>query len=267
MAKHKALILAAGLLFWSGTASAGALRDFCPDRPGLDTPPCTIDAGHAAIEVGLADWTLDRGAGARQDAFTFGDTLLRYGVTGTLEVQLGWQALGYMRQRAAGGAITHDSGIGDITVALRQNLKNPDGSGFSLAIMPFATLPTGDAAFGASDWTAGIILPVSYELPHEFQLAVTGEVDDAADEAGHGHHLAYRGVAGLAAPIAGNLSGTLEFALTRDEEPGQRTTELLAGLSLAWDAKKSLQFDAGANLGLNHRAPDLELYLGVAKRF
>jgi hypothetical protein len=29
----------------------------------------------------------------------------------------------------------------------------------------------------------------------------------------------------------------------------------------------SVQLDAGANFGLNHKTPDVELYAGVSKRF
>ena len=36
------------LLCASAAARAEDLRDFCVDRPGLDTPACTIDRGHAA---------------------------------------------------------------------------------------------------------------------------------------------------------------------------------------------------------------------------
>jgi hypothetical protein len=52
----------------------------------------------------------------------------------------------------------------------------------------------------------------------------------------------------------------------RDEDPSGHKTEWLAGLSAAWMAKDDLQLDAGANLGL-HGAPDVQLYLGVSRRF
>jgi len=31
----------------TAAALAGELRDFCPNRPGLGTPSCIIDKGHA----------------------------------------------------------------------------------------------------------------------------------------------------------------------------------------------------------------------------
>jgi hypothetical protein len=260
-------LLLSPMLGWYSAAAAQDLRDFCPDRPGLGTPACTIDRGHAAIELGVADWTLDRRAGTRADTFVFGDLLIRYGLTDSLEAQLSWQGAGYVRARDATGGVSKQTGTGDIRLALRQNLANPDGSGFSLAVMPFVTLPTGGSAIGAGDWTAGLLLPISYPLAKDVLIAFTGEIDDAADEQGGGHHLAYSGIMGVDVPLTHSLTSTIELTAARDEEAGQRSTQMLAGLSLAWMKGKSLQFDAGTNLGLNKDAPDVEVYAGVARRF
>lgn len=247
--------------------AAAELRDFCADRPGLGTPACTIDRGHLALEIGAVDWTMSRQAGVRQDRFGAAETLVRYGVSDSLEVQLGWQGAGYVRERAIGRPASHRAGIGDITVAIRRNLRNPDGAGLSVALMPFVTLPTGRSPIGATGWTAGMIVPISYELSHTIQLAFTAEADNAADEQGSGHHLAYGGIAGLGASLGEDLSATIELAMERDEEPGEAATALLSGVALAWTVGEAVQLDGGANIGLNAGSPDLELYIGVAKRF
>ena len=264
MTRH--LIIGLFLLSATAPASAEAPRDFCPDRPGLGTPACTIDAHHVAVEVGLADWTLERSDGSRTDTLVAGDLLLRYGLSDSLEVQLGWPALGVVRHRSPNGAVDHTSGTGDLRVALRQNLRNPDGSDLSLAVMPFVTLPIGGAEIGESDWTAGVVLPVSYELSDSVQIAVTGEIDAAADQADGGHHLAYTGIFGLDAALGKYLSVAFELAAERDEEQ-DGSSALLTGLSIAWLANPDVQLDAGANVGLAGEAPDLELYVGLARRF
>jgi hypothetical protein len=250
-----------------GAASAQDLREFCPDRPGLGTPACTIDKGHLAVELGLLDWTRDREAGSRTDTIVAGDLLVRYGLSDRIEAQVGWQAVGHLRERDPSGSVDRATGTGDVRLALRGNLLNPDGSLLSVAVMPFVTLPTGGDAIGAGDWTAGVLLPVSFALPNDVQLAFTGEIDAAADETGGGHHLAYGGIVGIDTPLGHDVSATVELAAKRDDERGQRRSELLSGLSLGWSASDSLQLDAGANVGLNGPAPDLELYVGIARRF
>ncbi|MET1112976.1 MAG: transporter, partial [Allosphingosinicella sp.] len=196
-----------------------------------------------------------------------GQLLVRIGLTGSLEAQLGWTAFGHVRTRdRSTGSVDRDSGIGDLTFALRQNLANPDGSGFSLAVMPYATLPTGGAAIGAGEWSAGFVAPLSYDLGGGVQLGLTGQIEAAADEDREGRHLAYGGVAGLSVPLSDALGATFEIAATRDEDPSGHATEWLAGLSAGWMAGDDLQLDAGANIGL-HGAPDVQLYLGVSRRF
>jgi hypothetical protein len=257
--------LALGLA--AASAQGEELRDFCPDRPGLGTPACTIDKGHFDVELGIADWTIDRTPDSRTDMVEAGQLLVRIGLTDSLEAQLGWTAFGHVRVRdRSTGSVDRDSGIGDVTLALRQNLANPDGSGFSLAVMPFAALPTGGSAIGAGEWSAGLIVPLSYDLGKDVQIGVTGQVEAAADEDRDGRHLAYGGVVGLSVPLSDTLGATFEIAATRDEDPSGHSTEWLAGLSAGWMANDDLQLDAGVNLGL-HGGPDVQLYLGVSRRF
>jgi len=249
-------------------ASAADLRDYCPDRPGIGTPSCIIDRGHASVELGIADWTLYRSPDERDSSLVLGEGLLRYGLTDTTEVQLGWT--GYGRDddhdRLSGTRdIRH--GSGDVMIAMRQNLRNPDGSGFSVSLMPFATLPVGRQPIGAGDWGAGLRAPVSYALDDRLSLEWVPEADAAVDEDGHGRHLAYGAVGGLALKMSEAITTTAELQLLRDDDPAGHRTQRLAGLSLAWQPRGDLQIDVGANGGLDRDTPDVELYFGVARRF
>lgn len=253
---------------FSATASAEVRRDFCPDRPGLGTPPCTIDPGHFALETGIIQWTLDKQDGERTDSFTFGDELLRYGLGSSTELQVGWQAYGIQRMRNADGTVAHSGGTGDVRVALRQNLRHPDGSGFSIAVMPTVTLPAGGDPLGAGTWAAGMLVPVSFKLSDSLNLTGTAEIDHAANANGTGHHLAYSGTAGLEVSPSKAVTIAAEIMAQRDEGSGGEGagTSELAGLSVAWMRSDSLQFDAGTNVGIYH-APDVDIYVGVARRF
>jgi hypothetical protein len=251
----------------AGTAMADqALRKLCTDRPGLGTPACTLDAGHVQIEIGLADWTLDRQAGTRSDEVDAGDTLVRIGIAAHAELQFGWTAFGWTRERA-GNVVDHASGTGDLFVAFRRNLLHPDGSGTTVALMPYATLPTGGHAIGAGDWSAGLEVPFGFDLSQAVSLEFAPRVEAAVDEDRHGRHLAYGSVAGIAADLGPRWNLTAELAATRDDDPAGHKTETLAGLSFGWTPGRNFQFDAGANLGLSHEAPDVELYAGIVRRF
>lgn len=244
------------------------LRDFCGDRPGLGTPACTVDAGHLQIEVGMGDWTLDRQAGSRTDTILAGDMMARFGIGDSTELRLGWIAYGHVRMRdRIGGTIDRASGTGDVTIGIKQNLMNPDGDGLSIALLPYATLPTGGHAIGAGDWGAGLVVPVNYALNDTLTLELTPEVDAAVDQDGDGRHLAYGSVIGVQGKLGEKASVAVELQAIRDRDPAQHATQALAGLSFAYQPQQQSQIDIGVNAGLNRNTPDAEVYFGVSRKF
>ena len=258
------------LALLAATASPAAadpvFRKLCTDRPGLGTPACTLDAGHVQFELGLADWTLDRQRGVRSDEVDAGDLLVRIGIADHAELQFGWTSFGWMRERA-GNLVDHASGTGDLYVAFRRNLLRPDGAGTTLAIMPYATLPTGGQAIGAGTWSAGLEVPFGFDLSDAVSLEFAPRIEAAADEDRRARHLSYGSVAGVAVDLSPVWNMTAELAATRDDDPSGHSTQELAGLSFGWTPGHNFQLDAGANVGLNHAAPDLEIYAGITRRF
>lgn len=266
-APFRPAMLAASLIIAAAPASASEGRDLCPDRPGLGTPACTVEPGRVVLELGLGDWTRDGDAARRTDTILSGDALLRVGLTPSLEAQIGWTALGMVRERdRASGAVSRVTQAGDVSLALRQNLRNPDGSGFSLAVMPYATLPVGGRVVGAGDWGVGLLVPLSVEAG-ALSISLAPHVDAAVDADGDGRHLAYGSVAGIGVGVSDAVSVAVELSLTRDRDPAGHATEALAGLSAGWQADADSQWDVGANIGLDRDSPDVQLYFGFARRF
>jgi hypothetical protein len=260
------MVLAIGGL--AAPAAAQELRPLCADRPGLETPACTVDAGHVQVELGLGDWIRDRQADTQTDTVLAGDILARIGLTDSLEARLGWTAYGHQRERdRATGAVDKAARTGDVTIGFKQNLRNPDGSGLSIALLPHASVPVGRSPIGAGDWSAGLIGAISYEFSDDIQIVASPEISASADEDGNGRHLAYGGEIGLSGNLSEAVTATIDLELIRDRDPGGYTTGSLAGLSLAWQPEKLLQFDVGSNLGLNHARADLEVYVGVTRKF
>lgn len=102
---------AALLALAAATPAAAQDREFCPERPGLETQACIVDRGRVTIESSLIDWTRDRQSDSVTDTILVGDTLVRVGVTDRLEVRAGWQPIGHER--------TRDAATGDIDRANR----------------------------------------------------------------------------------------------------------------------------------------------------
>src|SRR3569833_551762 len=256
------------LLMLIPAAAQAEDRAYCPTRPGLGTTPCTITPGRVSVETALTDWTLSQDATERDDTLLIGDTFVRVGLTDMIEAQVGWTPFGHVRTRdKLAGTIDRANRVGDVTLGLKANLRHPDGSGVSIAVQPFVTLPVGRAPLGAGDWGAGVVVPVTFDLSDTINFATTTEADAAVDGNGHGRHFAASETLGLGVKLGKALPASVEGQVLRDDDPAGKTTQALASLSLAWAAKDNLQFDAGGVAGLNRDAPDLELYVGVSRRF
>jgi hypothetical protein len=191
-------------------------------------------------------------------------------VTDRSEVQLGFTPYNVVRIR------DHDTGerrtvhgVGDLTAAWKLNLLNPDGSGTSAAVQAFVSAPTGRDEIGSGAWEGGVIVPLSFELSDKWSLTVDPEVDVRGDEDGHGHHLAWTGVASLSREIGSGVEASAELWSSIDRDPGDHRTEASADVSLAWVPEKhpNLQFDAEVDIGLTRDTPGLEAAIGVAYRF
>ena len=261
-------VLAMVLALLSVNPAWGQARDYCPARPGLGTPACTIAPGRVSVETGLIGWTRDDSAESRTDTLTLGETLVRVGVSDMVELQAEWtpRIRERVRDRTSGRATTR-AGVGDLTLGLKANLRNPDGGGFAVAVQPFVSVPVAPAPGGAGDWAAGMLVPISWDLGGGWSAQVTPEADAAADADGRGRHLAYSAVIGLGFPVAGRLSGTIEYQIARDDDPGGATTKHLGSVSFGWLVTPSWQLDMGAVFGLNPAADDVQLYLGISRRF
>ena len=240
-------------------------RAFCADRPGLGTPPCTLAPGSAMMELGVAGWERSRDAGALEDEITLGEAVMRVGLGPSTEVQFG--VTGHVIQRRKNfttGTIDRVSGIGDGTIAIRQGLAGANGP---VALQVFATMPLARRPIGTGEWSGGVLLPVSLDLPSGFQLALTPEVDWAANESGVGRHIAYGGVVGVSRALGKAVTLSGEVGAFRDEDPGGRRTDARLAGSLAWQVSDRFQIDFEADAGISAGAPDRALLVGVAWRF
>jgi hypothetical protein len=262
----KSLMLGGAVALAAGaSASAGDLRDFCADRPGKATPACILDVGRLQLETGLVDAALQRGGGERDDVYTIGQTEIRYGITSRTELEAVVTPWSVERGRDASGS-TRRSGFGDLALGFRTALTDPDGKGAQVSFQGFVSAPTGTHHQGAGDWEGGARLPISTDLGGGFSLGLTPEIDLRRDGDTGGRHLAFASAVSVGHPL-GPLSVGAELWAEADEDPGGHANAASFDLTAAWMAGTDLQLDAGLNAGLTHDTPDLEVYVGIARRF
>ena len=236
-------------------------RDFCANRPGLGTPACTMAPGTAMAEVGVAEWDHSADRSTADDSTTFGDLLFRVGVSDSAEFQFGLTSFTHDRTRdRASRLVTRTSAVGDAFLAVRRGIAGPNGP---VAAEAFVSAPPDHPG----QWSAGFLLPAGVDVPGGFQVALTPEVDLAADLDGRGQHVAYGGVAGLSHALGSKLSLAGEVAAFEDADPAGHSLDARLAGSLAWQVSPRLQLDVEADAGLSAGAPDRALMIGFADRF
>jgi len=255
-------LLTLALIATAFAARAADERDFCAQRPGKATPPCILDAGRVQIETGLADAVFEHSGGAHEDTYTLGATELRLGISRRVELEAAWAPVVIDRTRGSPSR----TGTGDASLAVLAALTDPDKMGVAISAQAFVTLPTATHGLGAGGFTGGARLPMAIPLSDGFSLGLTPEIDVLRNAQGGGTHAAWVGVASLgrsfgAVTIGAELWGQVE------EAPARTVRRASADLISALMIGKSLQLDAGANLGLNRQTPDAEVYFGVSRRF
>jgi hypothetical protein len=259
------LIIALAALF-AAPAHAANLAPVCPDRPGKGTGACTVPTGHWQIETGLIDWTRDDSDGVRSDFTEIGSSLVKLGISGNADIELGLTPYEISRVRGPDG-IGRESGFGDILVRSKVRLT-ADGAPVQVAVDPFVKIPTARHELGNGEVEAGLTVPVGVELGGgPLSLAFAPEMDWRADADGPGHHAGMVQLVDVGIAASPRLSLTAELWGQWDWDPAGTERQYSADGAAAYLLGNSVQLDGGANFGLNRNTPDVELYAGISKRF
>lgn len=254
------------MLLVSVRAAAADEQPICADRPGKATSACTVPLHRWQVETGLADWSLQTSGGERDTSLTLGETTIKYGLSGSSDVEIDVTPFERATYNVA-GVRKSASGIGDVNVLYKQRLTSSDAP-VQLVAMPYVKIPTAKHSLGNGKWEGGILLPVSYAIPKSpLSIGATPELDWAADEDGHGHHLAMQQVLDLNWQASDKLTLSAEIWGGWDWDSAGTTRQYSIDGSVAYLLSNDAQLDAGADFGLNRETPDVEIYTGVSVRF
>jgi hypothetical protein len=260
----KLMAYAALLAATSAPALAAGDDEICTDRPGKGNNACTVPAGKIQLETDLINWTRDDQGGVRTDTILYTNPTLKLGLTDSADLQLNIAPYEEVRTRV-GGVTDRVGGAGDLFVRFKQRLTSSSAK-TQVALFPFVKLPTARRTLGNGKVEGGLAVPVNVDLPNDFSLGISPEGDLLADDDGSGRHLNASAAVNLGkqlgkVTIAAELWGQWNF------DPAGTDRQYSADAMVTWLARKNLQFDAGANFGLNRNTPDVQLYAGVSTRF
>lgn len=253
--RHRhALPALATLLALASSLAARADGNPGYDRPGLGFTPAVLQAGDFTWEQGLPDASRDRSEGVNSTQYG-ADTLLRLGLGGPFELQLGSSPYNDRRQTGTGG-YHRSHGRGDSMLGMKFAL--PASGAFSWGLLGSVEFTDGARDFrnprrqyllGADfnwQWSARNTAALYLENVR------SGGRDSRLLAANDGYAL------------TPTLSGFVEIALQDDADGGHGSR---AGAGLAWTATPRVQLDASARHRLDGRAPEWEAGLGLSVYF
>ena len=194
-------MIAALALFAAGAAAAE--QPICADRPAKGNGVCTVPAGKAQIEIGLADWSVTKAGGARTGVVSLGATYFKLGMSQSSDIEVGIAP--FTRVTAeTGNSRDQVSGFGDIQVRYKQRLTREDAK-VQVAAIPFLKLPTANHDLGNGKMEGGLAVPISFTLSGPVSMTLGPEVDLFEDATGRGRHLAIANLVNVSGPIAAVL--------------------------------------------------------------
>lgn len=244
------------------------MRGMATDRPDKTESPYTVDAGHYQIELSFVDYEYDHDNPEDPDqrgaALGVMPMNLKAGLLNNVDLQLVLEPHTIQWENG----ITKDrvTGFGDIQTRLKVNLWGNDGGNNALAVMPFLKFPTNTNDLGNDDMEGGVIIPLAFQLPAEWNLGLMTEFDFNHNGTESGYHTEYINTITVSHGIIGNLSGYVEFfSNVSGESKAKWVGTVDTGLTYA--VTDDIQLDLGVNIGVTRSAPDLNPFCGLSMRY
>jgi hypothetical protein len=274
MIRSASLALAITLLAVGGAmaqdASSDGLRPLCTDRPTKSTSPCTVDAGHPQLETDLINATFDHSGGADTTTVLYTNPTLKWGVADNADVEVNITPFETVISRdRQSGVTTRMAGVGDLYGRLKVELVGVGGGDLGFALSPFIKLPTASGGLGNGAMEAGLIAPLSLNLPLNWSMVIDPEIDALKNANDSGRHANYSSLISLSYPATKTVTVSVELWGDENEDPSGVVRQVSADLGAAWipASAPNLQWDGGVNLGLNSATPVAQAYVGVSRRF
>jgi hypothetical protein len=248
-----------------------ALRELSTDRPDKTESPYTVDAGHLQVELDLATYSRDRNRSEGGNLLTENLGILpinlKLGLSDSTDIQLLVDP--HVRRTVtdrATGFRERVSGFGDITLRLKHNLWGNNGGRTALALMPFVTLPTSSNGLGTDRAEFGLIVPLAIGVSERIGIGLMTEIDLVGAPDGGGYAVTLINSATISYSLTERLGAYTELFTERGTEQGARWI-VTGDVGLTYALTENLQLDGGVNIGITQAADDLELFMGVSRRF
>ncbi|KFF10576.1 hypothetical protein IW15_19770 [Chryseobacterium soli] len=238
------------------------MREMETDRPDVTESPYTVDAGHFQLETDLVRTIKEIGESSETHTVLINQMNLKIGIANSTAIQIGFQTYGRQSEKEYdSGSKTISDGHGDLTFRIKQNLIGNDDGSFALALLPYIKFPT--SKYEDSRFEGGLIVPMQYKLPGEWNLGLQVELDRLKDQDEQAMHTEFLQTLTISHSIIKGIEGIAETYYTYDFKAHQFSNYLNAAIQV--DVARDFKLDAGLNFGIQHTAAK-HYFIGASYR-
>lgn len=238
----------------------------CADRPTKSSNACALDPGRWQVESDIVNFTRMKDAGVTTDIWLIANPTIKYGVAKNFDVEVNLPLYEDVRVKSAAGSQSLD-GVGDLYLRLKWQAYTSKDGNTQVGLYPYVKLPTAKRGIGNREAEAGVVAPINIKLNDQWSIGFAPEADALLDADGSGRHanMVQTFNVGYALPhdwtVYAEVWGDWNF------DPSGTVKQYSLDFAAAKLIGKDLQLDGGVNFGLNRATPDVNLYVGVSRRF
>ena len=270
-------ISAALLLAPPPAEAAGAAGDPPPelvtDRPDATESAVTVPRGFVQLETGVLLSTESEGE-RELELFEGPGTLLRVGLSRSLELRLGWSGWvdAELDPGSAGSGGDGVDGLGDADVGAKLALWDERGGRPQAALLAAVSVPVGEEGISSERFDPSILGSFSWTLTDRLSLGTNVGVRWETEETARGRetlvHLAWSGALGIGlTPRLGAFVELFGSEPLESAPEGGNGAAVSADGGLTWLVRPNLQLDLFAGAGLTDEADDRFVGAGLSVRW
>lgn len=249
------------------------LRPMTTERPSRTDSPYSIDAGQIQIEANIYGFA--RNDDCHNNSCTEtkrhtigGSTNFRIGLTNNTDIQFITDLYQHqtINDRSDSSTI-RQQGLGDTTIRLKINVigNNPSDT-FSLAVLPYVTLPTHQDDLGNNEVEGGLGLPFNIAFANNWNIGGMTQFNFISEIDGSGYDIAYANSVIVGKGLTDKLSAYGEYYTYKADQSGAEWENTL-GFGSIYQLSKKISVDANLQFGTTNTADDVNLFFGGAYRF
>jgi hypothetical protein len=231
--------------------------DLISDRPDQSDSPYLVPTGSLQIESGVY-FDRDVTGDANTRNLAFHSTLLRYGISESIEVRLVSEYLG--RYTSSNSLSFSGKGFSPITLGIKIKIAREEGWRPEIGFVSNIKLKSGSALFEPANTTTNFRLVFSHTPSKKWQVGY----NVGADWSGETPQATFLGTFSACYLITQKLAA---FGEVYSFFPEQKAADVRLDGGFAYKIHPMVQLDAASGIGLHEHSTDFFFTAGVSARF